>query len=150
LNSDDNSLITKSSDDSNTFAIDVKTLDNNSKHKQYTFSLNEMEVTFKPNSDNVASIVLRDTSVNKKIELSESKSILVNVKGQDVVGKFSENNGDTSRESILNLIINQTVIPNLLELDEVYTLITTEDDEEDEDDNDGSDEGNHWWDSLLK
>ncbi|BAV80911.1 hypothetical protein [Vibrio phage RYC] len=88
------------------YFIDITTLTNTAKYKTYRFSLNEMEAAFDLNTNDLEMIELRDTSVNKKITLTPTKSTLVYAKGQDTVGQNSEWNTTTARETIYSVNIN--------------------------------------------
>lgn len=88
------------------YVISLTTQDSFNTYKNYAFSLNEMEATFDSKDDSLIEIVLRDTSVHKKVILKNDKSTLVYAKGQDVVGKNSEINDITSKENIYSITIN--------------------------------------------
>lgn len=106
------------------YLIALTTQDTFNTYKNYSFSLNEMEATFSTKDDSLVEIVLRDTSVHKKIVMKSEKCTLVYAKGQDVVGKNSEINDLTSKENIYSLDINGTEFQTPLDLEEVYEHLT--------------------------
>jgi len=106
------------------YIISLTTQDSFNTYKNYSFSLNELEATFSSKDDSLLEIVLRDTSVHKKIILKNEKSTLVYAKGQDVVGKNSEINDITSKENIYSMNINDKEFFTPLDLEEVYEHLT--------------------------
>lgn len=106
------------------YLISLTTQDSFNTYKNYSFSLNEMEATFSTKDDSLLEIVLRDTSVHKKLILKDEKSTLVYAKGQDVVGKNSEINDMTSKENIYSLDINGKEFVTPLNLEDVYEHLT--------------------------
>ena len=106
------------------YLISLTTQDSFNTYKNYSFSLNEMESTFSTRDDSLLEIVLRDTSVHKKLILKDEKSTLVYAKGQDVVGKNSEINDMTSKENIYSLDINGKEFVTPLNLEDVYEHLT--------------------------
>lgn len=108
------------------YNISLTTLDSFSSYKNYAFSLNEMEATFSSRDNALIEIVLRDTSVHKKITLKDDKCTLVYAKGQDVVGKNSEVNDLTSKETIHSITINdkEFIAPLEDSFEDVYQHLT--------------------------
>jgi hypothetical protein len=106
------------------YLISLTTQDSFNTYKNYSFSLNEMEATFSTKDDSLLEIVLRDTSVHKKLILKDENSTLVYAKGQDVVGKNSEMNDMTSKENIYSLDINGKEFVTPLNLEDVYEHLT--------------------------
>lgn len=121
------------------YKIFAHTYDNMNSLKLRGFSLNELEVELDIKTKDIRSIVLRDTSVHKKITFSDKGAILTAVRGKDVVGENSEFSDITTKEPISKININgeDFVIP--FELPDVYQRLTgdninmlTDDDLEDE------------------
>lgn len=115
------------------------------KYNVYGFSMNEIEAEFDYNNGIILSVTLRDTSVNKKIEITNKGGIFTYARGQDTVGKHSETNYLTTREPIVDLTVNGNKYraghgdDNTLRMETIYQDLTgldmsflTEDDLEEE------------------
>lgn len=108
------------------FKILVKTFDSFNSYKTYSFSLNELEAEFSVETNELRSIVLRDTSVNKKITFSKDKSELTYVHGQDTLGQHSEVNSSVTREPIFWIKINDNTFNAPFDITGVYEDIIDE------------------------
>lgn len=106
------------------YVISLTTQDSFKTYKNYAFSLNELEATFSAEDDSLIELVLRDTSVHKKITLKSDKSILTYVKGQDTVGKNSEINDITSKEHIYSVTINEQSFEAPFDIEVIYEHLT--------------------------
>ena len=109
------------------YKIFAHTYDNLNSLKLRGFSLNELEVELDVNTKDIRAIVLRDTSVHKKITFSDKGAILTAVKGKDVVGENSEFSDITTKEPIGKININGEDFPIPFELNVVYQKLTGED-----------------------
>ena len=116
----DKSAATKTSE----FKILVKTFDTANSYKTYSFALNELEADFTVNDNSIRSLVLRDTSVNKKITFMKDSADLTFARGQDTLGVNTETNKAVTREPVFWIKINGTTFNAPFNLVEVYEDIT--------------------------
>lgn len=136
------------------YNISLTTQDSFNTYKNYAFSLNELECTFSTKDDSLIELILRDTSVNKKITVKETKGTLTYAKGQDTVGKHSEVNNMTSKENIYSITLNGSTFETPFDIETIYehlTGVNLEDARESlgEDIKD-ADKPVNWWTAFLK
>ncbi|CAM0041605.1 hypothetical protein VPHK406_0013 [Vibrio phage K406] len=88
------------------FYIHLTTLSTMDKYSTYILSLNELEASFNISTDEIESITLRDTAVNKKLTFTREGGKLFYAKGQDTVGKNSEFDSLLSTEIVHSMNVN--------------------------------------------
>lgn len=108
----------------NIFDLVVTTIDTLGTNTTYHFSLNEIEAKFDVLTDELTSITLRDTSVNKKIDFTGDKGRLTNARGQDVVGQNSEIKNTTTKSLIYDVTINGNKYASPFEINKIYLELT--------------------------
>lgn len=106
------------------YLISLTTQDSFKTYKNYVFSLNELECSFSTQDDTLLELVMRDTSVHKKISVKDTKATLTYAKGQDTVGQNSEINNLTSRENIYSITVNNKTFTTPFEIEDVYEHLT--------------------------
>lgn len=106
------------------YIISLTTQDSFNTYKNYAFSLNELECTFSTKDDSLLELILRDTSVNKKITIKDTKGTLTYAKGQDTLGKNSEINNMTSVENIYSITLNGETYETPFDVEDVYEHLT--------------------------
>lgn len=145
----EDSFVTKSSDgdESREYNLFITTIASPTTYNTYTVTLNEMEAHFDSDTNEVTGIILRDTSVHKKIEFSNNKGVLTYSRGRDVVGVNSELNDSTTKEPIYNIKINGVYFEAPYDLSILYRSLVGNPEEVGE----NSDEESYtfWYDLLM-
>jgi len=108
------------------FNIEAHTFDQLNSLKVRVFSLNELEVELDINTKEIRAIVLRDTSVHKKLTFNGNGATLTSVRGKDVVGENSEFSDITTKEPIEKLLINNEEYLPPFELNSIYKRLIGE------------------------
>ncbi|AUR89044.1 coil containing protein [Vibrio phage 1.121.O._10N.286.46.C4] len=106
------------------FYIHLTTISSIDKYNTYILSLNELEASFDTATNDIETITLRDTSVNKKLAFTTTKGTLVYAKGQDTVGKNSEYNNLVSKEAVHSMSVNDVEYIAPIDLEELYLGLT--------------------------
>ncbi len=142
MDSDEEVVLKSSNTKVSEYVIKLTTLATFDTYKTYSMALNEMSASFSLEDDSILELILRDTSVNKKITFSEDKAILTVVNGQDTVGEHSEVLTSTIKERIHSISINDITYDLPYNLASLYQDLTGIDLE-------ARDESLNWWTAII-
>ena len=106
------------------YKVTIGTFSSLNNYMTYIFNLNELESEFSKRDSKILSVVLRDTSVNKKVSFTKDRAVLTYARGQDTVGKHSEVQAITTKEPVHTIEINSHMFRAPFDLEEIYEKLT--------------------------
>lgn len=121
---DEDVLMKSSAHTTAQYKVTIGTFSSLNTYMTYSFNLNELESEFDKRDNKILSVVLRDTSVNKKISFTKDQAVLTYARGQDTVGKNSEVQAITTREPVHTIKINSHSFKAPFDLEDVYEKVT--------------------------